>query len=83
MLVGLLYQGQHLPLTLGEHSQAVGCRPVGGAGGSELGDQPAGDPGRQQRLAGRDHADAVQQLGRAAVFQQEAAGLLNPSPYCC
>jgi hypothetical protein len=67
-------QRQHLPLPLGEHGRAVLRGLVSGPGGGELGDQPAGDPGRQQRLAGRDHPNGMQQLGRPAVLEQEAAG---------
>jgi len=47
------------------------CRRVGSFG--ELGDQPPGDRGCEERLAGGDDADCVQELVRASVLEQEAA----------
>jgi hypothetical protein len=43
------------------------------AAGGELGDQAARDPGRDQRVAGGDDLDCVQQLAWARVLEQEAA----------
>jgi hypothetical protein len=40
----------------------------------ELGDQEPGDAGGDQRVAGGDDFDCVQQLARAGFFEQEAAG---------
>jgi hypothetical protein len=40
----------------------------------ELGDEPAGHAGRQERVAGGQGPDAGQQLFGAGVFEQEAAG---------
>jgi hypothetical protein len=70
----LTHQGQHHPHPLGEFDQAVLGELDGAAGGGELGDQSAGDPWCQQRLAGGYHAHGVQQLRRAAVLEQEPAG---------
>src|SRR4051812_22043734 len=51
--------------------------PAGGAlrveAGHELRDQPSGDGRCEERVAGRDHADRVQQLARPGVLEQEPA----------
>jgi hypothetical protein len=41
---------------------------------SELRDQPPGDPGREQRLTRGDDTHSLEQLRRAGVLHQEAAG---------
>src|SRR4051812_11803656 len=40
----------------------------------ELGDQPARDAGGEQRVAGGNGLDRLQELARARVLEQEAAG---------
>jgi hypothetical protein len=44
------------------------------AAGGELGDQAACDPRRDQRVAGGDDLDRVQQFAWTGVLEQEAAG---------
>ena len=56
-------------------SSRPGRRRAGGrAGLGELLDQPAGDRGREQRVAARHDADAVGELLGRDVLEQEAAG---------
>jgi hypothetical protein len=50
-----------------------GCRAVLGFGvPGELPDEPPGDGGGEQRVAGRDDADRGQQVGWPGVLEQEA-----------
>ena len=65
---------QHLALALGEGVEACRIGRCSGGRCDELGDQPAGDGGSEQGVAGRDDAHGVQQLVAAGVLQQEAAG---------
>jgi hypothetical protein len=59
----------------GEQRKSVLGGPGGGAGlPGELGDQPAGDGGREQGFARGDDRDGVEQFLRRGVFQHEPAG---------
>ena len=40
----------------------------------EVGDQPAGDRGGEQGIAGGDHADGLYEFGGGGVLEEEAAG---------
>jgi hypothetical protein len=67
-------QGQHFSLAIGQdvERRARGhgrTRPI-----DELADEPAGDAGRQQRLARRHDLDRPDQLDRLDVLEEEAAG---------
>ena len=66
---------EHLAFAVGQRRENVAGRRSGGARPSgELGDQPAGDGGGEQRLARGDDRDGVEQLFRRGVFQHEPAG---------
>src|SRR6266540_3313479 len=67
-------QGEHLALAGGECGKALGVPRRAGGGGHEVLDQPAGDAGRGDRLAGGDLADGGEQVGGESVLEQEAAG---------
>ena len=65
-------QCEDLRLALGQVAYALlerGAGPVVQAG--ELGDQPPGDAGRQQRVAGRHHPYRLGQLVRRRVLEEE------------
>src|SRR5262249_18803138 len=64
---------QDLAFALGEVAQLARRLTSLGPGG-ELGDQAPCDRWGEQRVAGRDDADRLQQFGRACVLEQEAAG---------
>ena len=67
-------QGQDFALSFGYLIQSgVGALPGFGTPG-ELRDEPPGDAGGEQRVAGRDHPDGGQQVGGRGVFEQESAG---------
>ena len=53
-----------LPFAAGEPGQCVRVDSRGRGPGSELSDQPPGQPRGQESFAAGDHADATQQLGR-------------------
>jgi phenylalanyl-tRNA synthetase alpha chain len=65
---------QDLTLSFGEDGEPVSGGLVGCASCGELGDEAARDARREQRLSVGDHANAVQELGRAGVLEQEPAG---------
>jgi len=75
-VVGQALGGQrhHLALPVGQACQRDAARrgPFGAAG--DVGDQPAGHAGRQQRVAAGHHPDGLDQLGRLGVLDQETAG---------
>ena len=65
-------QLEDLALALGELVDlGGGCLRV--RAGGELGNQPPRDRGREQRVAGGDDSDRLQQLVRAGVFEQKGA----------
>ena len=74
----LAEQLQHLALALGEPVEQRGVlrrRARGGAWrGGHLGDDAAGDLGREQGVAAPDGADRLDELVGLAVLEQEAAG---------
>ena len=64
---------ENVPLTVGELVELGSSfrwqrRPI-----REVGDQPAGNAGREQRVARGDHPDRGQQLGKGAALQRESA----------
>ena len=67
-------QGQDLALPFGYVIPRDYRARLGFGAPGELRDKTPGDPGGEQRVAGRDHPDRGQQVGRRGVFQQEAAG---------
>jgi hypothetical protein len=68
------HKGQHLPLALGQAGQGGRGDPARLGPAGELGDQPPGHRRGEQGVAGRNHPDGGQQVGRGRVLEQEPAG---------
>ena len=65
---------EHLRLPVGERAERGRGRRVRAGPAGEVGDEPPGYRRGEQRVAGRHHADRVDQFGGGSVLEQEAAG---------
>lgn len=68
-------QRENFALAFGDRLQQVGSRWWRGCGpGGEFPDQPAGDAGGEQCVAGGDDPDGGEQFRRWGVLEQESTG---------